>query len=126
MKTEIPRILPTREEIAAIGQSDVYVAAALQLFRSGRIGYEDALRLAVFTLSEAYRKLVDAACDRAARQTSLRLELPPDAELPPAIAEQLRPRPSRRLFARVAIAGGLVGFGLGFVAAAFLIQRAGT
>ena len=73
--TEIPRVVPTREEIAVIGARNVIVATALKFFRHGLTDYETTLRIAIVALVEQNEKLVEQEIRRNQTATSISLEL---------------------------------------------------
>lgn len=62
---QIPRITPTREEVAEVGRHNVIVATALKFFRHDLADYETALRIAVVALAEQNDKLIEQATQAA-------------------------------------------------------------
>lgn len=108
----IPRSLPTREEIADLAERDVTVAVAIGRFRSGRVTYEDALRIAVVGLASIAEKAIDELTRREGSQGVVYLA--PERDWPPRLG------PTRRQLAAlvsVALSAGVV---LGLCAARFM------
>lgn len=59
--------IPSADEIIGLGRCNICVSAALALWRSGDMTFDEALRLAVWHLADANARLIQQATDLAAR-----------------------------------------------------------
>lgn len=89
-----PKRIPSREEIAELGESDERVGCSLRLYRAGHISYEDALRIALIAISAG--------------------------RIPEAVADMSEP-PTVDAGLRAWTAGLFIGFATGVLAAAMLL-----
>ncbi|MGC1272967.1 MAG: hypothetical protein WBC44_04620 [Planctomycetaceae bacterium] len=110
--TTIPRTLPTREEIADLAERDVTVAVAIGEFRSGRVTYEDSLRIAVVGLASIAERAIAELTQRDGARGVVYIS--PERDWPP------QPATTRWRLVVLVAAALTLGFGLGVFAARML------
>lgn len=107
-----PHTLPTREEIAKLGERNAIGETPLHGFRLGDLSYEDALRLIVVNLA--------GALDRAAEDDGCGAEIVYLDQTPPAVAKPARAALDTAV--RVAIAAFVIGAAVGVTVARLMIE----